>query len=94
MNSNDILIRPIISEKTTGMMELNKYVFEVSMKSNKLMVRRAVKELFGVQPEKINIMRVRGKKKRIRYQVGTTSAWKKAIVTLKDGDKIDIFEAQ
>ena len=94
MNSNDILIRPIISEKTTEMMELNKYVFEVSMKSNKLMVRQAVKDLFGVQPEKVNVMRVRGKKKRIRYQVGTTSAWKKAIVTLKEGDKIDIFDAQ
>ncbi len=94
MNANEILIRPIVSEKSTGMMELNKYVFEVSMKSNKLMVRQAVKELFGVQPERVNIMRVRGKRKRIRYQYGKTAAWKKAIITLKEGDKIDIFEAQ
>lgn len=94
MNANDILIRPIISEKSTELMELNKYVFEVSMKSNKLMVRQAVKDLFGVQPERVNIMRVRGKRKRIRYQYGKTAAWKKAIITLKEGDKIDIFEAQ
>ncbi len=94
MNTNDVLIRPIISEKTTEMMEINKYVFEVAMNSNKLMVRQAVKELFGVQPERVNVMRVRGKRKRIRYQYGKTAAWKKAIVTLKEGDKIDIYDVK
>ena len=94
MNANDILIKPVISEKTTELSEMNKYVFQIPMKANKLMVKQAVKALFGVQPEKINIIRVRGKRRRIRYQFGNTAAWKKAIVTLKDGDKIDIFEAQ
>ena len=94
MNANDILIKPVISEKTTELSEMNKYVFQIPMKANKLMVKQAVKELFGVQPDKINIIRVRGKRRRIRYQFGNTAAWKKAIVTLKDGDKIDIFEAQ
>ena len=65
MNSNDIIIRPIISEKTTELMELNKYVFEVPMKANKVMVKQAIKELFGVTPEKINIIRVRGKIRRL-----------------------------
>ena len=94
MNANDILIKPVISEKTTELSEMNKYVFQIPMKANKLMVKQALKALFGVQPEKINIIRVRGKRRRIRYQFGNTAAWKKAIVTLKDGDKIDIFEAQ
>jgi len=94
MNSNDILLKPVISEKTTGLLENNKYVFKVAMNSNKPMVSRAVKDLFGFTPEKVNIMLVRGKKKRLRYKAGKTSAWKKAVVTLRLGDKIDIFEVK
>lgn len=94
MNSNDVLIRPVISEKTTSMMEQNKYVFEVMMKANKLLVRQAIKEIFGVRAEKINMMVVRGKQKSIRFRNGRSSAWKKAVVTLKAGDKIEIFESQ
>jgi large subunit ribosomal protein L23 len=93
MNSEKVLIRPVVSEKTTALMEENKYVFQVPMKANKLMVRQAVKEIFGVQPERVNTMVVRGKNRRLRYKVGKRSAWKKAIVTLKAGDKIDVFEA-
>ena len=94
MNSNDIIIKPVISEKSTGMMEDNKYVFKVAYDSNKLMVKLAVKEIFGVTPEKVNIINVRGKNRRLRYRMGKRSAWKKAIVTLKAGDKIEIFEGQ
>ena len=94
MNPNDIIIRPVVSEKSTELMEQNKYVFEVAFKANKKMVKDAVKELFGVQAEKVNIIRVRGKVKRLRYRVGRTAAWKKAVVTLKIGDKIQIFEGQ
>ena len=61
MNANDIILKPVISEKTTELMGINKYVFRVSMKANKLMVAHAVKELFGVDPEKVNVMTVRGK---------------------------------
>ena len=94
MNSNDVIIRPVISEKTTGMMEDNKFVFKVAFKANKLMVKKAINELFGVRPEKVNVMIVRGKKRRLRYKFGNRSAWKKAIVTLKPGEKIEIFDAQ
>jgi large subunit ribosomal protein L23 len=94
MNANDVILKPVISEKTTALMGINKYVFRVSMKANKLMVTRAVKELFGVQPEKVNVMTVRGKDRRLRFRTGKRSAWKKAIVTLKAGEKIELFEAK
>jgi len=94
MNSNDVIIKPVISEKSTSLMEQNKYVFRVSMRANKPMVRQAIKELFGKTAEKINIVRVRGKKRRVRYQTGKKSAWKKAVVTLQPGEKIEIFEAK
>lgn len=94
MNANDIILKPVISEKTTELMGINKYVFRVSMKANKLMVAHAVKELFGVDPEKVNVMTVRGKNRRLRYRVGKRSAWKKAVVTLKPGQKIELFDAQ
>ena len=93
MNPNDIIIRPIISEKSTAFMEMNKYVFEVPMKANKIMVKQAVKEVFGVQPKEVNIIVVRGKDRRVRFRTGKTAAWKKAIVTLKSGEKIDVFES-
>lgn len=93
MNYNDILIRPIISEKSTGFMDMNKYVFQVSMNANKIVVAKAVKSVFGVQPESVNITVVRGKRRRLRYRFGKTAAWKKAIVTLKAGDKIEVFES-
>lgn len=94
MNSNDIIIRPIISEKTTELMEQQKYVFQVARDSNKLTVKKALKELFNVTPEKVNILNVRGKNRRLRFRVGKKAAWKKAIVTLRAGDKIEIFEGQ
>ena len=94
MNSNDIIIRPIISEKTTELMEQHKYVFQVARDANKLTVKKALKELFNVTPEKVNILNVRGKNRRLRFKVGKRSAWKKAIVTLNAGDKIEIFEGQ
>ena len=94
MNSNDIIIRPIISEKTTGLMEENKYVFEVSRKANKKKVKKAIKDLFEIDAEKVNIMNVRGKNRRLRFRVGKRAAWKKAIVTLTAGQKIEIFDGQ
>ena len=92
MNANDIIIKPVISEKTTELMEKNKYVFKVAMQANKALVKQAIKELFGVQADSVNIMLNRGKTKRLRYKAGNKPAWKKAIVTLKAGDKIEIFE--
>jgi len=94
MNSNDIIIRPIISEKTTELMEQHKYVFQVARDANKLTVKKALKDLFNVTPEKVNIINVRGKNRRLRFRIGKRAAWKKAIVTLSAGDKIEIFEGQ
>jgi len=94
MNSNDVIIKPVISEKSTALMEENKYVFKVAMSSNKLMVKQALKDLFGVTPEKVNIVNVRGKNRRLRYKVGKKAAWKKAIITLTAGDSIAIFDEQ
>ena len=85
---------PVISEKTTDLMGKNKYVFRVPMKANKTMISAAVKSIFGMQPESVNVVVMRGKTRRVRYQVGRKPAWKKAIVTLKAGDKIEIFETK
>ena len=94
MNYNDIITRPVITEKSTEMMEHNKYVFRVPLSVNKVLIKKAMKEIYNVVPEKINVMCVRGKLKRLRYKSGKTSAWKKAIITLKEGDKIEIFDEQ
>ncbi|NLV67402.1 MAG: 50S ribosomal protein L23 [Spirochaetes bacterium] len=94
MNANDIIIRPVISEKSTELMESRKYVFQVARDANKLMIARAMKELFNVTPEKVNIINMRGKNRRLRYRMGKRAAWKKAIVTLAIGQKIEIFEGQ
>lgn len=94
MNANDIIIRPVISEKSTELMESRKYVFQVSRDANKLMIARAMKELFNVTPEKVNVINMRGKNRRLRFKMGKRAAWKKAVVTLSVGDKIEIFDGQ
>ncbi|MBN2401726.1 MAG: 50S ribosomal protein L23 [Spirochaetes bacterium] len=94
MNYNDIITRPIVSEKTTDMSQKNKYVFRVPRKANKHIINKAIKEIFNVTPVKINVMKVRGRRKRVRYQYGFTSSWKKAIVTLNQNEKIELFENQ
>lgn len=94
MDINDIIIRPILSEKSTEMSETGKYVFRVSMRANKHLIKKAIKDIFKVTPDKVNVMRVRGHRKRVRHQYGLTPAWKKAIVTLKKGEKIELFESR
>jgi large subunit ribosomal protein L23 len=94
MNFNDVIVQPIISEKSTALAELNKYVFKVNIAANKIMVKKAIKHLFAVEPESVNVIVSRGKEKRLRYRKGNRPAFKKAIVTLKKGDKIDVFVGQ
>ena len=94
MNANDIIIRPVITEKATEMAKQNKYIFRVHKKANKDMIGRAINSIFGVMPVKVNVMIVRGKRKRVRYNYGYTTSWKKAIVTLQEGEKIDVFETK
>ena len=91
-NPHDILIKPVISEKSMGMMEENKYTFYVDKDANKIEIKHAVEEIFKVKVEDVRTMIVKGKMKRVGKFEGKTSDRKKAIVTLKEGDKITIFE--
>lgn len=86
-----IIIRPIISERSYDMIELNRYTFEVLKGSRKIEIAKAVEEIFDVKVVKVNTMNVSGKPKRVRYQKGLTRSWKKAIVTLAEGDSIELF---
>ncbi len=94
MNYNDIILRPVLSEKSTDLSEESKYVFQVANNANKHVIKKAIKEIFNVNPVKINVIRVRGKRRRVRYQYGYTPSWKKAIVTIAKGEKIELFENQ
>ncbi len=91
-NPRDIVIKPTISEKSTALLADNKYTFWVNTKANKTEIKQAVEKLFNVKVEKVNTMNVKGKTKRVRQFVGKTPDRKKAIVTLKEGHKIEIFE--
>ena len=86
----DILVTILRTEKGTGMLPNNKYLFRVAEDANKIQIRQAVEDIYKVQVTKVNTVKMRGKWKRLRYQAGKTSDWKKAIVTLKEGDRIDI----
>ena len=92
----EIIIRPIITEKSNRLMEdYNKYTFEVALDASKPEIKYAVEKLFGVKVKKVNTMIVKPKKKRVWNkfrQYGETKKWKKAIITLEKGHKIDILE--
>lgn len=91
-NPRDLLIRPIITEKTSQMMQENKYTFQVPLEANKVEIRQAVEAIFGVKVEKVNTIRVLGKTKRMGKYVGKRSDYKKAIVKLAEGNTISLFE--
>lgn len=88
--SYDILKNILRTEKGTGMLSENKYLFHVVRDANKVQIRQAVEEVYNVKVLKVNTIKMRGKMKRVRYQIGKTPDWKKAIVTLKQGDKIEM----
>lgn len=90
----DVIIRPVVSERSYDLMEQGKYTFEVAKKAPKEEIAEAVGKLFNVHVLKVNTINVRGKAKRVRYQVGMTRSWKKAIVTLAPGEQIEIFATQ
>ncbi|MEO0096706.1 MAG: 50S ribosomal protein L23 [candidate division WOR-3 bacterium] len=87
-----IIIRPILSEKALRLREYNQYIFEVAKDANKIDIKKAVEELFKVKVEKVRTLNVRGKPKRMGIFEGRTSSWKKAIVTLKEGERIEGLE--
>ncbi len=90
-DARSIIIRPIITEHSYDMIEMNKYTFEVARDANKIEIAKAVEEIFGVTVKKVNTMNVKPKKKRVRYIAGYTRTWKKAMVTIADGETIEIF---
>lgn len=95
MNSAyNVIIRPVVSERSFDLMGQNKYTFEVAPTAAKEEIADAVEKLFGVHVTKVNTISVKPKKKRVRYQLGNTRSWKKAIVTLADGESIEIFGQQ
>jgi len=87
-----VIIKPIITEKSSLISANNKYVFQVSTNVNKIEIRNAVERLFNVKVTGVNTLNVKGKKKRLGRFEGMTASWKKAVVTLKDGYKIENFE--
>ena len=95
MNSPyEVIIRPIVTERSFDLMEQGKYTFEVARKAPKEEIAEAIEKLFGVHVVKVNTLWVKTKPKRLRYAMGKTRTWKKAIVTIKDGETIEIFGAQ
>lgn len=91
--AHDIIIKPIITERSMEGISAQKYTFKVDKNSNKIEIAKALEELFGVQVAKVNTMNVRGHLKRQGRNQGYTASWKKAIVTLAPGSKaIEFFE--
>jgi len=90
----EVIIRPVVSERSFDLMEQGKYTFEVARKAPKEEIADAVEKLFGVHVAKVNTMWVKSKNKRVRYQMGKTRTWKKAVVTLAPGEQIEVFAPQ
>ena len=93
MTSNDIIRKPVITEKTMNDMAQNKYTFIVDINSNKSQIKRAVEEVFGVKVANVQTLRTMGKTKRMGVHVGKRADYKKAIITLAEDSKaIEFFE--
>lgn len=92
MDVYDVIKKPIVTEKAEALRKSNCYVFEVQLAANKVTVAQAIKQIFGVTPEKVNIVNRRAKEKRNRNKIGYTGRKKKAYVYLKKEDKIALFE--
>ena len=95
-NARDIIVRPLISEKTTALMEEKKYTFVVDRRANKIEIKNALEEIFDVKVKAVNAANYRGKKKRLgRFPAGFQPRWKKAVITLTDDSKpIELFEGR
>ncbi len=87
-----MLRRPLVTEKSTVLQAQNKYAFEIADAANKPMVKEAVEAAFKVKVTKVNVVTMRGKARRVGRRIVQTRDWKKAIVTLQTGDKIEFFE--
>ena len=92
MNMHDLLLKPVITEKTTMMMSDGKYTFKVPLRANKVEIRKAVEAVFGVKVKSVATLRTMGKFKRMGQYIGKRPDYKKAIVTLQEGETIEFFE--
>ena len=94
MDHRDVILRPVVSEKSYALLDANTYTFVVHPDANKIEIRQAVEAIFGVRVDKVNTLNRQGKAKRNRksWTMGRRPATKRAVVTLVDGDHIDLFE--
>lgn len=92
MDYVDIILAPVLTEKSTELREQGKYVFKVDPRATKIQIKEAVRRLFNVKVVDCTVMNVRGKNRRVRYRSGLTPSWKKATVKLAPGESIKIFE--
>jgi len=90
----DVILAPVISEKSYALIDQNAYTFLVHPQANKTEIRQAVESIWGVHVEKVNTVNRKGKSKRFRYTMGRRSDTKRAVVKLRPGDTIEIFEQQ
>ncbi len=90
----DVVLRPVVSEKSYALLDANTYTFIVHPTANKTEIREAVQAIFGVRVTSVNTLNRKGKRKRTRQTYGRRADTKRALVTLAAGDKIDIFEAK
>jgi len=88
--AREIVKKPIVTEKSMEGAAYNKYTFRVDPKANKIEIRKAIEKIFNVKVTKVNTLNVEGKERKRGRYVGKTSDWKKAVVTLREGDKIEI----
>jgi len=92
MHLYEVLRRPLITEKSTQLQERSKYAFEIAAGANKPMIKQAVEKAFNVKVTGVNVVTMPSKIRRVGRRQVQTSPWKKAIVTLQAGDKIEFFE--
>jgi large subunit ribosomal protein L23 len=92
LHPNEVLLAPVVSEKSYSLIEDRKYTFKVHKDAHKTQVRQAVEELFEVHVENVNILKVQSKPKRRGATKGIRPGWKKAIVQVREGETIEIFE--
>ena len=94
MTAYDIIIKPVVTERSMENMESKRYTFKVDTRANKSEIKKAVETIFGVKVKQVNTMNITGKKKRMGVNVGKRPDWKKAIVTLtEDSKEIEFFES-
>ena len=92
LHPNEVLLAPVVSEKSYSLITDRKYTFKVHKDAHKTQVRQAVEQLFGVDVVNVNILKVQAKPKRRGLSIGKRPGWKKAVVQLREGESIEIFQ--